>query len=67
MILNGLKVIDLSRIMAGPLAAQYLADHGADVVHNRTTRANGARPSLMMELPDTTTRSTGTNAISALI
>lgn len=32
MILNGLKVIDLSRIMAGPLAAQYLADHGADVI-----------------------------------
>ncbi|GAA1533713.1 MULTISPECIES: CaiB/BaiF CoA transferase family protein [Brevibacterium] len=32
MILDGLKVIDLSRIMAGPLAAQYLADHGADVI-----------------------------------
>lgn len=32
MILNGLKVVDLSRIMAGPLAAQYLADHGADVI-----------------------------------
>lgn len=32
MILNGLKVIDLSRIMAGPLTAQYLADHGADVI-----------------------------------
>ena len=30
--LVGLKVIDLSRVLGGPLAAQILGDHGADVI-----------------------------------
>ena len=30
--LHGLKVIDASRVLAGPQAAQMLGDHGADVI-----------------------------------
>lgn len=30
--LKGLKVIDLSRVLGGPLAGQILGDHGADVI-----------------------------------
>lgn len=30
--LNGLKVLDLSRVLGGPFAGQILADHGAEVI-----------------------------------
>ena len=31
-LLEGIKIIDMSRILAGPWATQLLADYGADVI-----------------------------------
>ena len=47
--LEGVRVLDLSRVLAGPYAAKLLQDLGADVLRVEapwgTTRGAGARPS----------------------
>ena len=35
--LSGVKVLDFTRQMAGPMAAQFLSDYGADVVKFEAT------------------------------
>lgn len=41
--LAGLKVLDCSRVLGGPLAAQTLADHGADVIKIEPPQGDEAR------------------------
>ena len=39
--LEGVRIVDLTSVVVGPLATQILADHGAEVI--RIDRASGGR------------------------
>jgi crotonobetainyl-CoA:carnitine CoA-transferase CaiB-like acyl-CoA transferase len=42
-ILNGIKVLDLSRILAGPFCSMYLSDFGCDVIKIESFKGDETR------------------------
>ncbi|MGJ7505859.1 CaiB/BaiF CoA transferase family protein [Variovorax sp. GT1P44] len=61
----GLKVLDLSKVLAGPLCAQYLGDMGADVIKVETTGAGDETRGWPPFRTDADGEATGTVFLSA--
>src|SRR3974390_2890594 len=42
--LKGIRVVDMSQVISGPMAAAWLADQGADVVKVEDAKGDPSRP-----------------------
>lgn len=62
---SGLKVLDLSKVLAGPLCAQYLGDMGADVIKVETIEGDETRDWPPFRATEAGTSATGTVFLSA--